>query len=72
MSTPTFALLVFTLNEYEGMKHIMPRIQREWLDEILIVDGGSTDGTIEYARENGFQVYCQKRKGFRHQEVINT
>ena len=66
MSTPTFALLVFTLNEREGMEQIMPKIQKEWVDEILVVDGGSTDGTIEYARANGFQVYCQKRPGFRH------
>ena len=47
MSTATFALLVFTLNEIDGMKQIMPRIQREWVDEIFIVDGGSTDGTVD-------------------------
>ena len=33
------------------MKVIMPQINREWVDQILILDGGSTDGTIEYARE---------------------
>jgi glycosyltransferase involved in cell wall biosynthesis len=66
MSTATFALLVFTLNEIDGMKQIMPRIQREWVDEILVVDGGSTDGTVEFARENGYPVYVQKRMGFRH------
>jgi len=59
MSTATFALLVFTLNEIDGMKQIMPRIQREWVDEIFIVDGGSTDGTVEFARENGYAVYVQ-------------
>ena len=48
-----FALLVFTLNELAGMKEIMPRIDRRWVDEILVVDGGSTDGTLDYARNNG-------------------
>lgn len=59
-------LLVMTLNEINGMKVIMPKVDRAWLDQIIIVDGGSTDGTIEWAQENGYEVYIQKQKGFRH------
>jgi glycosyltransferase involved in cell wall biosynthesis len=59
-------LIVATLNEIDGMKAIMPQIRREWVDQIIIMDGGSTDGTIEWARENGYFVYVQQRKGFRH------
>ena len=55
-----------SLNELEGMKAIMPRINNDWVDEILIVDGGSTDGTIEWAESNGYKVYVQKREGLRH------
>jgi glycosyltransferase involved in cell wall biosynthesis len=62
----TTTLLVLTLNEIDGMREIMPKIRREWVDQIIIVDGGSTDGTIEYAQENGYFVYVQKQKGFRH------
>ncbi|MDA2925944.1 glycosyltransferase family 2 protein [Acidobacteria bacterium AH-259-G07] len=40
------------MNEIEGMKKIMPRIKKHWVDEILIIDGGSTDGTFEYAKSN--------------------
>src|SRR5947209_2381579 len=58
-------LLVATLNEIEGMKAIMPRVKPEWCDQILVMDGGSTDGTIEYAKECGYEVYVQKKKGFR-------
>jgi len=54
-----------TLNEIDGMKAVLPKIHREWLDQILVVDGGSTDGTIEWARENGYSVYVQKKPGFR-------
>lgn len=59
------ALIVPTLNELGGMKIIMPRIKKEWYDQIIILDGGSTDGTIEYARENGYFVYIQKGRGLR-------
>ena len=52
-------LLIPTLNEVEGMKLIMPRIQRDWCDQILFLDGGSTDGTIEWARANGYEVYVR-------------
>ncbi|MBI3802784.1 MAG: glycosyltransferase family 2 protein [Nitrospirae bacterium] len=59
-------LVVTTLNEVNGMKAIMPRVKKEWCDQIIIMDGGSTDGTIEYAKEEGYSVYVQKKKGFRH------
>jgi glycosyltransferase involved in cell wall biosynthesis len=59
-------LLVCTLNEIDGMRAIMPRVLKEWCDQIIILDGGSTDGTIEYAKDNGYFVYVQKKKGFRH------
>jgi len=59
-------LLVLTLNEKEGMKQIMPRVKKEWYDQLLVLDGGSTDGTVEYAKETGYDVYVQKQKGFRH------
>ena len=59
-------LLVLTLNEIGGMKVIMPQIKKEWCDQIIIVDGGSTDGTIEWSRDNGYTVYVQKKKGIRY------
>ena len=59
-------LLIMTLNEITGMKAIMPKIDRSWVDQIIIVDGQSTDGTIEWSKENGYEIYIQKQKGFRH------
>ena len=55
-----------TLNEIDGMKAIMPQIDCSWVDQIIVVDGGSTDGTIEWSTANGYEVYVQKQKGFRH------
>jgi len=62
----TTTLLIPTLNEIIGMKEIMPRIKREWVDQIIFLDGGSTDGTIEYAQKHGYFVYVQKKIGFRN------
>jgi len=59
-------LLIPTLNEVNGMKAIMPQIKPEWYDQLLIVDGQSTDGTIEYARSQGYEVVIQQKKGMRH------
>ena len=56
-------LLVPTVNEIEGMKIIMPRIKKEWVDEILIIDGGSTDGTLEYAKSNPDYIVVSQRSG---------
>lgn len=59
-------LVALTLNEIEGMKAVMPQIDRGWCDQILISDGGSTDGTIEWATEQGYEVHVQSKRGIRH------
>ena len=56
-------VFVLTLDEIEGVSQIMPRIKKEWADRIIFVDGGSTDGTIEKAKELGFEVINQHNKG---------
>ena len=58
-------LLILTLNELDGMKAIMPRIKKEWYDQLLIVDGQSTDGTIAYMEQQGYPFIVQKKKGLR-------
>ncbi|MFO0928152.1 MAG: glycosyltransferase family 2 protein [Gemmataceae bacterium] len=59
-------LLALTLNEIDGVKAIMPQIPRDVFDQILVLDGGSTDGTIEWLRENDYSVYVQQKSGIRH------
>ena len=62
-------LLILTLNEAEGMRVVMPRVKREWVDQILVADGGSTDGTVEYARDQGYEVVVQRQRGIRNAYV---
>lgn len=59
----TITLLLPTLNEITGLKTIFPKIDPSLFDDILVVDGGSTDGTVEYAIQNNIRIMSQLRKG---------
>jgi glycosyltransferase involved in cell wall biosynthesis len=65
-SGPKITLFIPTLNEVHGMKAVMPLVSRDWVHQILVSDGGSRDGTQEYARAQGYDLYVQKRPGIRH------
>ena len=58
-------LLIPTLNEIRGLEAIMPRIDRDWVDQILFVDGNSVDGTIEWIRQHDYELVVQTKPGIR-------
>jgi len=62
----TIALLLPTLNERRGLEAIIPFIDPSLVDDIIVIDGGSTDGTIEYAMSMGLTVATQLRRGLHY------
>lgn len=46
---PSVTVLICTLNEAKNVPHVLPKIPK-WVDEILLIDGHSTDNTVEVAR----------------------
>ncbi len=54
------SIVIYALNEVDCMPILMPRIKKEWCDQLLIIDGGSTDGTYEWAKQQGYEVYRQE------------
>lgn len=50
------------LNEIDGLRLLLPQIDRSVFDEIIMIDGDSKDGSVEFARENGIKVVPEKRE----------
>jgi len=48
--SPKISVIICTLNEGQNLPHVLPKIP-EWVDEILLVDGHSTDRTVEVAKK---------------------
>jgi len=47
---PTVSVIICTLNEEQNLIHVLPKIP-DWVNEAILVDGHSTDKTVEVARE---------------------
>ena len=59
MKTPTISLCMIVLNEEETLKRCLDSIH-EHVDEIIIVDTGSTDNTLSIAKEYTPHIYQYK------------
>jgi glycosyltransferase involved in cell wall biosynthesis len=46
---PRVSVIVPTLNEAKNLPHVLPKLDAAY--EVVVVDGGSTDGTVDVARE---------------------
>lgn len=46
---PTVSVVIPTLNEAHNLPLVLPYLPHAWIDEVILVDGRSTDGTVEVA-----------------------
>jgi glycosyltransferase involved in cell wall biosynthesis len=51
-------------NELRGCQEDVPNLPKDCFDEIFALDGGSTDGTIQYLNEQGILVVPQQKRGY--------
>jgi glycosyltransferase involved in cell wall biosynthesis len=61
---PKISVVICTLNEAKNIPYVLPYIP-DWVDEIILVDGHSTDGTVEVAKKlrPDVKVFYQPGKG---------
>ncbi|OZD10883.1 glycosyltransferase family 2 protein [Rhodococcus sp. 06-156-3C] len=60
---PRISVVIPTLNEAANLRHVLPLLSHDY--ELVLVDGGSVDGTIDAAREirGDIRIIKQTRKG---------
>ena len=63
MSHKDICILIPTLNEEKSIQPVIREFQELGYDNILVVDGHSTDKTVEKARASGAKVFIQSGSG---------
>jgi glycosyltransferase involved in cell wall biosynthesis len=56
-------LVLLTFNEIEALPRIFNRIPLNAADEVLAIDGGSADGTVDFLASKGVRTLTQPRRG---------
>jgi glycosyltransferase involved in cell wall biosynthesis len=65
---PTLSIAIITCNEETNIRRTLESVK--WADEIVIVDSGSTDKTVEICREYTDKVFHQDWLGFASQKNL--
>lgn len=57
-------VIIPTFNEVESIEKVLSQIPKDKVDEILVIDAPSFDGTAELVKKTGYPLIIQEGKGF--------
>jgi glycosyltransferase involved in cell wall biosynthesis len=57
-------LVIPALNEEDSLGYVLERVDRSLISELILVDGGSSDGTVAIAEANGARVIQEEQRGY--------
>jgi glycosyltransferase involved in cell wall biosynthesis len=60
----SISVVIPALNEEASIAVVLAAIPLDAVDEIIVVDGGSSDRTVEIAQAGGARVICEPRRGY--------
>ncbi|HKS54406.1 MAG TPA: glycosyltransferase family 2 protein [Xanthobacteraceae bacterium] len=63
-STATVSVVIPCLNEEDAIPGVVREVLAQGVDEVVVVDNGSTDATAARAREAGARVVSEPRRGY--------
>jgi glycosyltransferase involved in cell wall biosynthesis len=58
------AAIIPVLDEEGAIGQVVAVVPRDWVDEVVVVDGGSRDATVAEARAAGATVLIEKQRGY--------
>ena len=60
----SLCVIIPAFNEEESIEQVLVSIPGNYVDDIIVVDGGSTDRTVDIAEQNNARVISEHRRGY--------